>query len=74
MTGEMPATPRLVRQTFERVVEEYPGASDAQLLKLMARAARADDELKEAALEWTSRDLLRKLRNPTQQRSGSGRR
>jgi hypothetical protein len=39
MTGEMPAATRLVRQT------------DAQLLKLMARAARADDELKEAALD-----------------------
>ena len=31
---------RLVRQTFERLVKAHPRAYDAQLLKLLKRAAR----------------------------------
>jgi hypothetical protein len=62
MTNEMSDATRLVRQTLERLIEEFPGATDAQLLILLARAARADDELKDAAVEWTSRDLIRTLK------------
>ena len=53
---------RFVRQTFERLIREYPRATDAQLLKLLARAARADNELKDAAFAWTGPDMIRKLR------------
>jgi hypothetical protein len=53
---------RLVRQTFERLIKEYPRASDAQLLIFLARAARADDELEDADFEWTNGDLIRRPR------------
>ena len=53
MTDKMSNAARLVRQTFERLIKEYPRATDAQLLILLARAARADDQLKNAAFEWT---------------------
>ena len=62
MTDEVSDATRLVRQTFEWLVKQYPGATDTQLLRLLARASRTDDELKQAAFEWTSRDLIRKLR------------
>jgi hypothetical protein len=58
MTNKMSDATRLVRQTFERLMKEYPRATDAQLLILLARAARADDELKDAAFEWTNGDLI----------------
>jgi hypothetical protein len=62
MADEVSDATRLVRQTFEPLIREYPRATDAQLLKLVARAARADDELKDAALAWTGPDMIRKLR------------
>jgi hypothetical protein len=46
---------RLVRQTLERLMKEYPHATDAQLRALLERAALADDELKDALDEWSSR-------------------
>ena len=39
MADEVSDATRLVRQTFERLIKEYPRATDAQLLKLLARAA-----------------------------------
>ena len=62
MTDEVSDATRLVRQTFEWLIKQYPGATDTQLLRLLAHASRADDELKQTAFEWTSRDLIRKLR------------
>jgi hypothetical protein len=62
MTDKMFDAARLVRQTVERLIKEYPRATDAQLLILLARAARADDELKDAAFEWTNGDLIRRPR------------
>jgi hypothetical protein len=62
MTDEVSNSTKLVRQTFERLIKQYPGAADTQLLRLLARASRTDDEFKQAAFEWTSRDLIRKLR------------
>jgi ribosomal 50S subunit-associated protein YjgA (DUF615 family) len=44
----------LVRQTLERLMKEYPHATDAQLRTLLERAARVDDELKDALDEWSS--------------------
>jgi hypothetical protein len=62
MTDEVSDTTRLVRQTFERLIKEYPAATDRRLLKLLKLAARTDDELKGAAFEWTNWDRFRKLR------------
>ena len=62
MTDKMSDAARLVRQTVERLIKEYPRATDAQLLILLARAARADDELEEAAFEWTNGGLIRRPR------------
>jgi hypothetical protein len=62
MTDKMSDAARLVRQTVERLIKEYPSATDAQLLILLARAARADDELKDAAFEWTTGDMIRRPR------------
>ena len=61
MTDEVSDTTRLVRQT-ERLIKEYPGATDRQLLKLLKLAARTKDELKGAAFEWTNWDRFRKVR------------
>jgi hypothetical protein len=61
MTDEVSDATRLVRQTFERLIEEHPGATNRQLLKLLKLAARADSELKEAAFEWTNWDRFREL-------------
>jgi hypothetical protein len=52
MADDVPEATRLVRQTLEQLIKEYPWATDAQLLKLVEVAARADDELKEAVIEW----------------------
>jgi hypothetical protein len=62
MTDKMFDAARLVRQTVERLIKEYPRATDAQLRILLARAARADDELKDAAFEWTNGDMIRRPR------------
>ena len=52
MTDEVSDATRLVRQTSERFIKEYHRATDRQLLKLLKLAARANDELKDAAFEW----------------------
>ena len=62
MADEMSDATRLVRQTFERLIKEFPGATDAQLLVLLERAARTDDELQSATFKWTGRDLIRRPR------------
>ena len=56
MTDEVSDATGLVRQTFERLIKKYPRATDRQLLKLLKLAARADDELKDAAFEWITWD------------------
>jgi len=61
MADEVSDATRLVRQTFERLIREYPRATDAQLSNCW-RAARADGELKDAAFAWTGPDMICKLR------------
>jgi hypothetical protein len=56
----MSDTTRLVRQTLERLIKEYPWATDTQLHTLLERAAQADDALQDAVFEWTNGDLIRR--------------
>jgi hypothetical protein len=46
---------RPVRQTVERLIKKYPEATDAHLRILLERAARVDEELKDALDQWRSR-------------------